>query len=124
MPGVTAFKGNVNLELHLGKVNAIIGENGAREINPYEGVVGVYVDYEGAIIYNNELIGKTLPVPKNWKQKGIGIIYQELNLCRVWGYCIENIFWAVSVALLAECSIKKKWRGKPEHCWRKQNWMH
>ncbi len=86
--GVTALN-NVNLELHPGKVNAIIGENGAGKSTLMKILSGVYVDYEGSIIYNNETL--KLTGTKDAEAKGIVIIHQELNL--VPGLSItENIF--------------------------------
>ena len=86
--GVTALN-NVNLELHPGMVNAIIGENGAGKSTLMKVLSGVYVDYEGAIIYNNEPI--KLTGTKDAEAKGIVIIHQELNL--VPGLSIsDNIF--------------------------------
>jgi ribose transport system ATP-binding protein len=86
--GVTALN-NVNLELHPGKVNAIIGENGAGKSTLMKVLSGVYVDYEGTIIYNNEPL--KLTGTKDAEAKGIVIIHQELNL--VPGLSItDNIF--------------------------------
>lgn len=86
--GVTALN-NVCLELHPGKVNAIIGENGAGKSTLMKVLSGVHVDYEGSIIYNNETL--KLTGTKDAEAKGIVIIHQELNL--VPGLSItENIF--------------------------------
>jgi len=86
--GVTALN-NVCLELHPGKVNAIIGENGAGKSTLMKVLSGVHVDYEGSIIYNNETL--RLSGTKDAEAKGIVIIHQELNL--VPGLSItENIF--------------------------------
>lgn len=86
--GVTALN-NVNLELHPGKVNAIIGENGAGKSTLMKVLSGVYVDYEGCIIYNGEPL--KLTGTKDAEARGIVIIHQELNL--VPGLSIaENIF--------------------------------
>jgi ribose transport system ATP-binding protein len=86
--GVTALN-NVSLELHPGKVNAIIGENGAGKSTLMKILSGVYVDYEGTIIYNDEPLHLT--GTKDAEAKGIVIIHQELNL--VPGLSItENIF--------------------------------
>lgn len=86
--GVTALN-NVCLELHAGKVNAIIGENGAGKSTLMKVLSGVHVDYEGSIIYNNETL--KLTGTKDAEAKGIVIIHQELNL--VPGLSItENIF--------------------------------
>jgi ribose transport system ATP-binding protein len=86
--GVTALN-NVNLELHPGMVNAIIGENGAGKSTLMKILSGVHTDYEGNIIYNNETL--KLTGTKDAEAKGIVIIHQELNL--VPGLSIaENIF--------------------------------
>jgi ribose transport system ATP-binding protein len=86
--GVTALN-KVNLELHPGMVNAIIGENGAGKSTLMKVLSGVHVDYEGSIIYNNEPL--KLTGTKDAEAKGIVIIHQELNL--VPGLSItENIF--------------------------------
>ncbi|OQP56043.1 D-xylose ABC transporter ATP-binding protein [Niastella yeongjuensis] len=86
--GVTALN-KVNMELHPGMVNAIIGENGAGKSTLMKVLSGVYVDYEGAIVYNNEPL--KLAGTKDAEAKGIVIIHQELNL--VPGLSItENIF--------------------------------
>jgi ribose transport system ATP-binding protein len=86
--GVTALN-NVHIELHPGKVNAIIGENGAGKSTLMKILSGVYIDYEGSIIYNKETI--RFSGTKDAEQKGIAIIHQELNL--VPGLSIaENIF--------------------------------
>ncbi|WP_207514978.1 sugar ABC transporter ATP-binding protein [Longitalea luteola] len=86
--GVVALN-NVNLELHPGKVNAIIGENGAGKSTLMKVLSGVHVDYEGDIIFNNEVL--QLTGTKDAEAKGIVIIHQELNL--VPGLSItENIF--------------------------------
>ena len=48
--GVTALD-KVSLELHAGKVTALIGENGAGKSSLVKILSGVYTDYEGRIIY-------------------------------------------------------------------------
>src|SRR5215475_2884087 len=86
--GVTALD-NVCLELHAGKVNAIIGENGAGKSTLMKILSGVYAEYDGRIIY------KDRPVRfQNIKQAqaaGIAIIHQELNLIPYLSIT-ENIF--------------------------------
>ena len=76
-PGVIALD-NVSLELHEGKVNAIIGENGAGKSTLMKILSGVYSEYEGRIIY----MGKPVRFsnPKEAEKAGIAIIHQELNL--------------------------------------------
>ena len=50
-PGVTALD-NIYMELHPGKVNAIIGENGAGKSTLMKIFSGVHTQYEGEIILN------------------------------------------------------------------------
>lgn len=76
-PGVTALD-NVSMELHAGKVNAIIGENGAGKSTLMKILSGVYADFEGRIVLKNEAV--SFSNPKEAQEKGITIIHQELNL--------------------------------------------
>ncbi|HEX2630446.1 MAG TPA: ATP-binding cassette domain-containing protein, partial [Chitinophagaceae bacterium] len=57
-PGVIALD-DVCLELHPGKVNAIVGENGAGKSTLMKILSGVYNDYEGTIFYKNKLVSFT-----------------------------------------------------------------
>jgi ribose transport system ATP-binding protein len=75
--GVTALS-NVTIELHPGKVNAIIGENGAGKSTLMKILSGVYTDYDGVIEYNDEPLQFT--GTRDAEKKGIAIIHQELNL--------------------------------------------
>lgn len=86
--GVTALE-NVNLALHAGKVNAIIGENGAGKSTLMKILSGVYADYDGRIIYNNQPI--QFQNTKQAQAAGISIIHQELNLIPYLSIT-ENIF--------------------------------
>lgn len=75
--GVTALDG-VCLELHPGKVNAIIGENGAGKSTLMKILSGVYSEYEGTVIFNDKLV--KFKNTREAQQTGIAIIHQELNL--------------------------------------------
>ncbi|QJD98482.1 sugar ABC transporter ATP-binding protein [Mucilaginibacter robiniae] len=75
--GVTALE-NVNLELHPGKVNALLGENGAGKSTLMKILSGVYPDYEGRILLNGEHV--MFANPREAQHAGIAIIHQELNL--------------------------------------------
>lgn len=86
--GVIALNG-INMQLHAGKVNAIIGENGAGKSTLMKILSGVHTQYEGTI----ELNGKVVKF-KNTKEAedaGIAIIHQELNLVPYLSIA-ENIF--------------------------------
>jgi ribose transport system ATP-binding protein len=86
--GVIALS-DVNLQLHPGKVNAIIGENGAGKSTLMKIFSGVHTQYEGEIILN----GKTVHFAntKEAEAAGIAIIHQELNLVPYLSIA-ENIF--------------------------------
>lgn len=77
------------MELHPGKVNAIIGENGAGKSTLMKILSGVYSDYEGSILYKESPVYFTNP--KEAQECGIAIIHQELNLIP-YLTITENIF--------------------------------
>ena len=86
--GVVALD-NVNLDVHTGKVNVIVGENGAGKSTLMKILSGVYPEYEGELLLNNEQVN--FNNPKEAMQKGIAIIHQELNLIPYLSIA-ENIF--------------------------------
>lgn len=86
--GITALN-DATIELHPGKVNAIIGENGAGKSTLMKILSGVYTDYDGDIIYNDEPVRFT--GTRDAEKKGIAIIHQELNLVP-YLTITENIF--------------------------------
>jgi ribose transport system ATP-binding protein len=75
--GVTALK-DVCLELHPGKVNALIGENGAGKSTLMKVLSGVYSDFDGRIVFNNDEV--RFRNTRDAQDAGIAIIHQELNL--------------------------------------------
>jgi ribose transport system ATP-binding protein len=86
--GITALDG-VNIELHEGKVTAIIGENGAGKSTLMKILSGVYNGYEGRILFKGECVN--FENPREAQQTGIAIIHQELNLVQHLNIA-ENIF--------------------------------
>jgi ribose transport system ATP-binding protein len=86
--GVLALD-KVCLEIHPGKVNALIGENGAGKSTLMKILSGVYPEYEGNIIYKGKKIN--FSNPKEAQEEGIAIIHQELNLIPYLSIT-ENIF--------------------------------
>jgi ribose transport system ATP-binding protein len=107
-PGVIALE-NVCLELHAGKVNAIIGENGAGKSTLMKILSGVYDDYEGTILFKNEPI--TFESPKHAQDLGIAIIHQELNLIPYLSIT-ENIFLGRELVTSWGMLDKKAMRAK------------
>ncbi len=75
--GVIALS-KINLTLHPGSVNAIIGENGAGKSTLMKIFSGVHTQYDGEIIFNGESV--KFSGTKDAEDIGIAIIHQELNL--------------------------------------------
>jgi ribose transport system ATP-binding protein len=75
--GVYALK-DVSIEVFPGKVNALIGENGAGKSTLMKLVSGVYRDYEGKILLNDQVV--RFANPKEAMNSSVVIIHQELNL--------------------------------------------
>lgn len=75
--GVCALE-DISMNLHPGKVNAILGENGAGKSTLMKILSGVYEDYEGKIYLKN--VEVRFSNPKDARDRGIAIIHQELNL--------------------------------------------
>ena len=86
--GVIALS-DVTLDVHTGKVNVIVGENGAGKSTLMKILSGVYPEYEGKLLLNNEEV--SFSNPKDAMKKGIAIIHQELNLIPYLSIT-ENIF--------------------------------
>ena len=75
-PGVRALD-KVDLELNRGEVLALLGENGAGKSTLIKILSGAYRQNEGEIWIEGELQHYTTPREAN--EKGVSIIYQELN---------------------------------------------
>ena len=110
-PGVTALD-NVSLELHEGKVNAIIGENGAGKSTLMKILSGVYSEFEGRIIYKGNAV--RFANPKEAEKAGITIIHQELNLIPNLTIT-ENIFLGREITTSFGLLDKKKMRSATKH---------
>jgi ribose transport system ATP-binding protein len=108
--GVTALD-NVCLELHEGKVNAIIGENGAGKSTLMKILSGVYTEYEGRIIYKGETV--RFKNTKDAQSQGIAIIHQELNLVPHLSVT-ENIFLGCELTTPLGLLDKKKMRERTQ----------
>ncbi|MEI6856869.1 sugar ABC transporter ATP-binding protein [Psychrilyobacter sp.] len=77
-PGVKALD-NVNFNLKKGEIHALLGENGAGKSTMMKIFSGVYKSDSGKVlVYGEE---KEIGSPRDSMKLGIGIIYQELNLC-------------------------------------------
>jgi len=76
-PGVKALQ-DVELEVRAGEVHAIVGENGAGKSTLMKILAGFYQPDEGEIEVDGERVGHW--TPREAIDRGIGMIYQELNL--------------------------------------------
>ena len=87
-PGVLALN-DVDLDLYSGEVLALLGENGAGKTTLMNILSGAYVPDSGEIYFN----GKKLPpnTPGERLEKGIAVIYQELNYFKDLSIT-ENVF--------------------------------
>ena len=89
-PGTVALD-KVSFSVYEGKVNVLIGENGAGKSTLMKILAGVEFPSEGKIFLNDKEIRPKSPLEAN--RMGIGIIYQELNLCANLSVA-DNIFLA------------------------------
>ena len=84
-PGTVALD-DVSFNVHKGKVNVLIGENGAGKSTLMKILAGVQPPTSGKIFLDgNEILEAT--------HLGIGMIFQELNLCANLSV-VDNIFLA------------------------------
>ncbi len=87
-PGVKALD-KVSIDIHRGMVHGIVGENGAGKSTLMKILSGVFSKDEGSIIFDGEPLNNTTPLVS--MQRGLNIIYQELNLVNTMTVG-ENIF--------------------------------
>lgn len=88
--GTKALDG-VDFEVHAGKVNVLIGENGAGKSTLMKILAGVQQPTSGRLLLGGRVV--SYDSPREAAADGIGIIYQELNLCPNLSVT-ENIFVA------------------------------
>lgn len=93
-PGTVALD-KVNFNVYRGKVNALVGENGAGKSTLMKILAGVEVPTSGHLRMEGQEI--RLRSTGDAEKLGIGIIYQELNLCPNLSVA-ENIFLGREIA--------------------------
>lgn len=76
-PGVKSLD-NVSFEAKAGEIHALLGENGAGKSTLIKTMAGAYIPEEGEIHFDGE--SRKWASPKQAKDAGIHIIYQELML--------------------------------------------
>ena len=106
------------MELHPGKVNAIIGENGAGKSTLMKIFSGVHTQYEGEIILNDKPVH--FSSTKEAEAAGIAIIHQELNLVP-YLTITENIFLGSELVNAWGILDKKKMQEKAKQLLKRLN---
>jgi len=101
-PGTIALD-QVTYNVYRSRVNALVGENGAGKSTLMKILAGVEQCAEGRVILEEEEI--TFRSPLDAMRHGIGIIYQELDLCPNMSV-VDNIFLAREI--LRNGQINKK----------------
>jgi ribose transport system ATP-binding protein/rhamnose transport system ATP-binding protein len=76
-PGVKALE-NVSFDIEAGRVHAIVGENGAGKSTLMQIIAGVQQPNGGRLLLDGQEIH--LSGTREARKKGIGIVFQELNL--------------------------------------------
>jgi len=87
-PGTVALD-KASFEVRSGAVNVLVGENGAGKSTLMKILAGVEQPTSGQLLLDGKPI--RFPTPRDAAGHGIGIIYQELNLCPNLSVA-ENIF--------------------------------
>jgi D-xylose transport system ATP-binding protein len=75
---VEVLKG-VDLEVHPGRVSALVGDNGAGKSTLIKGLAGVQSYDSGDVLFDGEPV--TLGSPHDASALGIEVVYQDLALC-------------------------------------------
>ncbi|UCF97261.1 MAG: sugar ABC transporter ATP-binding protein [Spirochaetaceae bacterium] len=77
-PGVVALK-DINFGIKKNEIHGIVGENGAGKSTLLKIIAGDISDYSGDLIFEGNKV--TFKSPHDAINTGIGVVYQELNLC-------------------------------------------
>ncbi len=102
---------DVNFDLQKGEVHALLGENGAGKSTLMKIFSGVYIKDEGELFIKGQQT--ELHTPAQAQALGIGIIHQELNLCRHLTVA-ENIFLGREQTALGVTKTKEQNRRAQE----------
>ncbi|MDP2790691.1 MAG: sugar ABC transporter ATP-binding protein, partial [Rectinemataceae bacterium] len=87
-PGVRALD-KVSIDVRRGMVHGVVGENGAGKSTLMKILSGVYQKDSGTVVFDGKTIEHT--TPQESMQRGLAIIYQELNLVNTMSVG-ENVF--------------------------------
>ncbi len=89
-PGTTALD-DVTFDVHAGKVNVLVGENGAGKSTLMKILAGVEQPTAGMVLVDGRSVALTSVTVA--AEHGVGIIFQELNLCANLSV-LDNLFLA------------------------------
>ena len=87
-PGVVALD-DVSMSVRDGEVHALLGENGAGKSTLIKVIAGAITADSGEIVFDGQSYRHL--TPKQSRENGVAVIYQELNLCGPLSVA-ENIF--------------------------------
>ena len=105
-PGTLALS-KVNFNVYRAKVNVLVGENGAGKSTLMKILAGVERPTGGQLLLDGKPV--TLRSTQDAERQGIGIIYQELNLCPNLSVA-ENIFLGRELAPNGVIDVKEQRR--------------
>ncbi len=103
-PGTTALDG-VDFDVYAGKVNILVGENGAGKSTLMKIIAGAERPTEGVLRMNGEEMRFHNPIEA--QSRGIGIIYQEIDLCQNMSVT-DNIFLTREIAPRQVINFRKQ----------------
>ena len=92
-PGTTALD-DVSFDVYAGRVNVLVGENGAGKSTLMKILAGVEQPTSGRVLMDGQPV--ELPSVTAAAQHGVGIIFQELNLCANLSV-LDNLFLAQEI---------------------------
>jgi len=103
-PGTTALD-DVDFAARVGKVNILVGENGAGKSTLMKIIAGAEMPTQGQLV----LDGQTLQIrnPVDAQRQGIGIIYQEMDLCANMSVS-DNIFLTHEITTKGVVNFKQQ----------------
>jgi len=110
--GVTALE-DVSFDVARSEVRGLIGENGAGKSTLMKILSGVYVDYEGDLFVNGEMV--KFSSSSDSLQHGIGMIYQELSVIECLSVAENTYLGMQPIGRLKTVKWRDMERGARQH---------